>query len=470
MNQFKNERVKTMPDNPAHGYISKIQFNTGMEIDINQNDIVVFVGPNNAGKSQSLTDIYMLSKTKASTTVITNITIKKEGNLFDLLKNTSVETSKGGYVFYTRLGKEVPYLTDTTERRFRKLNEYDDYRDWFVLKADTAARLNICQPAQNIRRDAAKSNPIHYVAFEPKYRTLLSQSFKRAFGDELNPNTQYGSVIPLCIGASVKLEGEYPSEQERLEAYAEVLETYKQVQDQGDGIKSFTGILLYLILGYCSYLIDEPESFLHPPQAHIMGQLLGQILTDNQQAFISTHSEDIIKGLLDECPHRLKIIRITRDGDTNAFSVLDNQRIKDVFGDSLLKHSNIMTSLFHKTVVLCESDSDCKFYSIIENHIKQINNQYSESLFIHCGGKQRMAKTVRALKTLDIDVKLIPDIDILNDETIFRGIIEAFGINWNNIKPDYNILVSNLHSPKERINRTNVKNDNNTFEFRRFST
>ena len=30
-----------------------------------------------------------------------------------------------------------------------------------------------------------------------------------------------------------------------------VLDTYKQVQSQGDGIKSFTGILLYLMIDYC---------------------------------------------------------------------------------------------------------------------------------------------------------------------------------------------------------------------------
>jgi len=36
------------------GYISKLIFNNGQIVDINENDIVVFVGPNNVGKSQSL--------------------------------------------------------------------------------------------------------------------------------------------------------------------------------------------------------------------------------------------------------------------------------------------------------------------------------------------------------------------------------------------------------------------------------
>lgn len=235
---------------------------------------------------------------------------------------------------------------------------------------------------------------------------------------------------------------------------------YKQVQNQGDGIKSFTGILLYLMLDYfCTYLIDEPESFLHPPQARIMGQIIGETLGDQQQAFISTHSEEIIKGLLDASPERIKIIRITRNGDTNAFSLLENQKFQEIWSDPLLKYSNIMTSLFHQTVVLCESDSDCKMYSIIENHIKQKQGKYSETLFIHCGGKHRMAKIAKALRSLNISIRLVPDIDVLNDESVFKGIVEAFGVAWTSISTDYKIIISNLHSAKESVVRSVAKSE-----------
>ena len=208
---------------------------------------------------------------------------------------------------------------------------------------------------------------------------------------------------------------------------------------------------------FCTYLIDEPESFLHPPQAKIMGQIIGQTLTNNQQAFISTHSEDIIKGLLEICPNRIKIIRITREDDINTFSVLNNERINEVWNDPLLKYSNVMSSLFYKSVALCESDSDCKMYAIIEDHVKQLDGRFSETLFIHCGGKHRMAKIVTALRVLDIDVRLIPDLDVMNDENVFRAIVEAFEIDWNTIKVDYNTVVSNLHSPKDKIDRNAAK-------------
>ena len=353
-------------------------------------------------------------------------------------------------------------VNDSIEEKFKLSPYYDNFRDLFVAYIDTSIRLSFCWPQQNIKRDAPKRHPIHYAAFDTNYRKWLADNFKQAFGTEIIPNTQYGAEIPLCIGEPVKFTEEFEDEQSRLEAYAEILGQYKQVQDQGDGIKSFTCILLYLMLDYyCTFLIDEPEAFLHPPQAKIMGQIIGKTLSDQQQAIISTHSEDIIKGLLETCPERLKIIRITRTDDTNHFSILNTESFSTVWDDPLLKHSNIMSSLFHKSVVLCESDSDCQMYSIIESHIKEKQGKYSETMFIHCGGKQRMSRVITALRKLNVNVKLIPDLDVLNNKEVFKGIVEACGIDWAAIDTDYNILVSNLHSSNENVNREFAKTEIN---------
>lgn len=439
-------------------YITEIKFNDGSSLSIQENDIVLFVGPNNAGKSQALSDIYTLCSESIDTVVVSEIRVNKtKGSLQPLLESVSKGNGSGPRIDYSCMTRSVGYSKNDDVFFMNRAN-YGTYREWFVARLDTSSRLNICYPAESINRNAIKRNPIHYAAFETKHREWLSKSYYRAFGQHLTPNTLLGQSIPLCIGEEIKLSGEYRNEMERQDIVASRLETYKQVHNQGDGVKSFTGILLYLMLDYFStYIIDEPESFLHPPQADIMGRIIGETLNDHQQAFISTHSENIVKGLLDVCADRLKIVRITRNGDKNSFSILDNTKIKGVFGDPLLKYSNIMSSLFHKTVVLCESDSDCKLYSAIDNYLKQAEGKYSETLFIHCGGKQRMAKTAGALKALNIDVKLIPDIDVLNDENILKGITDTFGIEWESIKPDYNNIVCNLHSPRETINRSEVR-------------
>ena len=438
------------------GYISKLFLNNGKEIEIKENDIVLFVGPNNVGKSQALKDIYEICDTKKPSIVVKDIEIvKHNGDIKTFLETVSTVKDYGTYKNYNGLGYSIAThsLSDYERSKY-----YGSVRSLFVVYLNTLNRLTISNPADLISRKAVKKNPIHYVAFDRTYREWLSDNFKQAFEKELIPYTLNGSNIPLCIGDVVKFDKEFVDEQERQEEYASILDTYKQVQEQGDGIKSFTGILLYLMLDYyCTFLIDEPESFLHPPQANIMGRIIGQTLRENQQAFISTHSEEIIKGLLDVCPERVKIIRITREEDVNEFSVLENYKFNEIWKDPLLKYSNIMTSLFHKKVILCESDSDCKLYSIIENHIKKSEGTYSETLFIHCGGKHRMAKIATALRSLNVNVRLVTDIDVMNDEKVFKGIVEAFDIEWAFIQKDYNIVVSNLHSSKEEIERSEAK-------------
>lgn len=68
-----------------------------------------------------------------------------------------------------------------------------------------------------------------------------------------------------------------------------------------------------------------------------------------------------------------------------------------------------------------------------------------------------MAKIVKALRSLNVNTKLITDIDVLNDETVFQGIVESYGIDYDAIRTDYKNIVSNLHSDKEKINRIAAK-------------
>ena len=447
----------TLHDNPEC-YISELIFNNGQILNVNENDIVVFVGPNNSGKSQSLRDIYEISFDKRPAIVISDIKIvKNQFNEENFLARISKVKNEGHTRNYSGLNYSFSNHSITG---FYNQRYYGSLRDVFICYLNTVNRLSITTPPQVIPRDSQKSHPIHFVSSHSSYRKWLSENYKKAFGSDLIPHSHFGTSVPLCIGTPVKLLQDFDNEQDRQEEYAKVLDTYKQVQNQGDGIKSFTGVLLNLMIDYyLTYLIDEPESFLHPPQANVLGRIIGESLTNKQQAFLSTHSEEIIKGLMSVCPERIKIVRITRENDTNSFSILENERFNSIWNDPLLKYSNIMSSLFHENVVLCESDSDCKMYSIIESYLRSTAGQYSETLFIHSGGKQRMAKIATALRSLNIEVKLIPDIDVLNDEVVFRGITDAFGIDWAMISSDYNILASNLRSSKKRIAKNSFRNN-----------
>ena len=216
-------------DNKGKGriwaYISKIKFNNGDELEIRKDDIVLFVGPNNAGKSQSLKDIYTKCDGDLPTIVIKEITTNKEGDsLLPLLDDVSKRTDNGSYLSYNINNRVINHDKNSGDTFFLQQPHYGVYREAFVAHLNTEARLGICNPAKTINRNAIKTNPIHYAAFDYKYARWLSESFHKAFGNNITPNIQHGLSIPLCIGQTIKLSKEYENEVERQAEYANILE------------------------------------------------------------------------------------------------------------------------------------------------------------------------------------------------------------------------------------------------------
>ena len=62
-----------LPDEKPGGYITNIKFNNETNVNINRDDIIVFVGPNNAGKSQSLKDIFSLTTLDLQQTLVLGV-------------------------------------------------------------------------------------------------------------------------------------------------------------------------------------------------------------------------------------------------------------------------------------------------------------------------------------------------------------------------------------------------------------
>lgn len=58
-------------------------------------------------------------------------------------------------------------------------------------------------------------------------------------------------------------------------------------------------------------------------------------------------------------------MRLTRNGEINHAAVLNEQDVKDLWSDPLLRYSNVLDGLFHDAVVLCESDSDFRYYQAV---------------------------------------------------------------------------------------------------------
>ena len=415
-------------------YVQSILFKNGLTLAIEQDDIVVFVGPNNAGKSRSLKDVSSLLRDDYyEGTVISGVSLHKGSvkDVVDYVCKNSRQKKKGGEVIYCGVGYE---MSQNWIKEYYGRERISELADFYLDYIGTESRLAECDPQEPNEDYLKDDKPLHAVLEKADVQLALAERFKRAFGCSLVPDGAYAKRAMLrCVKEVPALEVSVPPAL-AIQKYHEALSKNPAIHDQGDGMRSFAGILMRLLYGkFSMYFIDEPESFLHPPQAKAVGRAIGEILTSKQQAFIATHSEDVLQGLLEACPKRVKVIRVTRNENVNEISVLTNEAFDAIWRDSLLRHSNIMEGLFHNLVVVCESDTDCRFYSMIDAHLKKIAGRYPEALFVHCGGKQRLKVAVKALQSLNVPVKVVADIDMINDmQPYLKELAEIVGVEFDN--------------------------------------
>jgi len=442
-------------------WISEIKFSDDTTLQFEKSDIVVLVGPNNAGKSAALKEIVTLLKTKAmKEKILKDITIKKEGDeteLFALLDKIATKTpSNPNDMLYDGFGFQI--WQSTVKNIFS--DHHDGIGDLIALFANsltTEQRLQAANPAQNIKLTTqAKQHPIHYLQENDDLEQQFSNYFRQAFGTDLIVHRNAGSEVPLYVGEKPIIE----SGEDRVSStYLRKLEKLDLLHEQGDGMRSFVGVLLNaFISNHSLLLIDEPEAFLHPPQARLLGKMLAKDLPSERQLFLATHSEDFLKGLLDSNINKLKIIRIQRDGDINIIHSLTSADIESVWSDSLLRHSNVLNGLFHSKVVICESDSDCRFYSAILSVLfDNTNTIIPDILFIHCGGKHRIPTAIKALKKLNVQLKVVSDFDILNDISPLKEIFENLGGIWSEIENEWRLVKTEIEQKRPELLTADLK-------------
>lgn len=418
-------------------WISEMGFSDGSKITINKEDIVVLVGPNNSGKSASLKEANaLLMNVTSPTKVVKGITIDKEGTAEDIIahldKISHKQHTSNPDPYYVGFGFHL-YGGSIESQWNNNSNGLGDISKVFSKIVTTEERLTASNPANNIRiTTEPPQHPIHFLQKDNTLELKFSNYFKQAFGLDLLIHRNAGSEVPLYIGNRASLPtGKDSSSME----YNVTLETMDRLNEQGDGMRSFVGVLLNAFTSPHSILfIDEPEAFLHPPQARLLGKMIASDLPAQSQLFLSTHSEDFLQGLLESGAPNLKIIRIQREESINKVHVLDGADINTIWNDSLLRHSNILNGLFHSQVVICESDSDCRFFSSVLSVLSdEAEKPIPDILFAHCGGKHRIPVAIKALKNLNVPIKVICDFDVLNDQNPLKEIFEDLGGKWNEV-------------------------------------
>lgn len=427
--------------------IKKIKFNDNTEIELNNDDIVVFVGANNVGKSRILKDIKNdILESSSKKVIVDEIEYQdtnfEEINMRNYFKN-NFELGPNGY----DIAVDVNHTHNYNEHNFQNVKSGDKhfYKVLFSFLS-TESRLNMTAPiSYSFINDKLRFNVMRKLERDKKNITTLNDIVFSCFGKkiDISEGTWQNAVYKLYkFGTKDEIDKSVSADTREARC---LLESLENLNDQGDGIRSAVAILASLITTTHSlYLIDEPETFLHPPQARILGRNIVD-LSQNKQCFISTHNIDLLRGMLEKNYARIKIIKINRTDNVNEFYVLDNDSIKVVSDDKNLKYSNILNGLFYNTVVLCENESDCKFYSALLEKID--NDCYQNTLFCAVGGKDQFKIIIPLLNKLKINFLVIADLDLINNRDKLKDLINSIETNkYNQISSIHNDFLNLFES------------------------
>lgn len=416
--------------------IKKLKFNDNTEMELSSDDIVVFVGANNVRKSRALKDIRNDIIESSSKKIIVNEieyqdTNFAESNMRNYFEN-NFELGPNGY----DVAVDEMHTHSYHESNFQNVKPGDKYFYKVLFSfLSTESRLNMTSPiSYSYINDKLSFNIMRKLEKDKVSITTLNDILFSCFSKKIDVGEGiWQSAVSKLYKFGTREEIDKSIGADAREARC-LLETLENLNEQGDGIRSAVAILSSLITTTHSlYLIDEPETFLHPPQARILGKNIVD-LSQNKQCFISTHNIDLLRGMLEKDSSRIKIVKINRNDNYNEFHVLDNESIKFISNDKNLKYSNILNGLFYKKVVLCENESDCKFYSALLEKLD--SDIYQDTLFCAVGGKDQFKIIIPLLNKLKIDFLVIADLDLINNRDKLRDLINAIESN------KYNLLAS----------------------------
>ncbi len=303
-------------------------------------------------------------------------------------------------------------------------NRLDELTGIFLKNITAKERLNICEQQNSIAPGEQKTKPQHLLYDNSDLMNEVSELFKKAFNKSLSFDYRGGSKLPIHVIDNCVLD----DIKDRVSNdYINKLREFPLLNQQGDGVKSYAGILFETIaFKYNISLIDEPEAFLHPPQMRKLGQTLAENVKG--QLIIATHSSDIMRGFLEGTKGNLRIIRIQRDNVANKIHEVNQEAIKELWSKPNLKYSNALDSIFHEQVIICEDDSDCRVINFVADYISENESVIlPDTSFVPSGGKHAIAGIAKILRLSGVPVKAIYDFDLISERNTLATALDAFG-------------------------------------------
>jgi len=425
-----DQRCSQVPFQP---YIEQLDLHELPSIQLVPGAVVFVVGPNNGGKSTFLNEIFARLSPTSGTKWISRV-------------QWGLGTEEDYRGFVSRSLKPTvdgQYLRDSTGNTMQPHAVYGFYTSqvmhggglFLVRLLNAQSRITLADRVQ--APDVVSKNeqhPYHRFFYSAESEADFSTKIRTAFNKDFRIN-RTGSQTIGHLGVSPK------GDRLSVEYEEGILTKMQPVDTFGDGVRSYTGILLNSSADRQPVtVIDEPEAFLHPPQARRLGREIAAATKDgSQQVFVATHSSDFIQGALAaKNPNTFFLYLDHANKDRPLFSI-DRAVVEEFSKKPFLAHTNALDALFYDQAIICEGEADIMFFKwALEG--TSIGRRLEESFWISAYGKEAIPGILEDMQKLGIKARCVFDLDVLLTPHVLRRVGAAIGVDLS----QYNSLLDQL--------------------------
>lgn len=415
--------------------LSKLKFG-GIEIE-NPSGLIVVTGPNSSGKTHLLRDIenYLLTGETAGGVVCKLVSPRRPDDakvLFQdllerqLIRNIPGDQGRATDQYETYLPRFARKRTQSQQGRQRfnpasleksvaSFNDgYGANNPQFfqfvgltlVAYLPLESRREVCERSTGFpHATQSPETALQGLQLDSHAQDVIAQETGRVFGNAVWLDISEHNVLQLrTSGRPVP-----PSVGDMVNPTR--AKNYFTIQDEGDGIQSYVGACIALLLGLRPVvLLDEPELCLHPPQAYQMGKFIGERATASKATLVATHSSHLLRGILDS-GRPVTVVRLTHHKRQFFASLVPEETLRAAVRNPRSRAEATLDGAFARAVVVVESDGDREVYQAACEATPGYPSR--EVHFVCTGGTGGFAEVCSFYATLRVPVAVVSDLDVL---------------------------------------------------------
>lgn len=385
--------------------------------------ITVFVGPNNAGKSEALRELerslcdeqeHSKRRPRVIGRAVLELPAKQD-------REAALRAIGAFNIFKEQFA--VPFARPGASMTMGAVSQLDQdmtarqaFANAFTLRLDGTSRLQLLVSGGT--GDLLRAPTSHLMGLfqngeaRRELRAMAFEAFGRYFVIDATAMDSFRARLSDREPLDEDEEQGLTSRARKFHSEAKLLAEFS------DGVRCYISAIGAILNPQVKILlIDEPEAFLHPPLARRLGFHLARLANKRQsQVVTATHSSDFLLGLL-ESGATVNAVRLTYSGVGATARLLPTGALSSFTREPLLRSSSVLDALFHEHIIITEGDADRAFYEEINRRLLETvaADGAASCLFLNAQGKDAIPKLLGPLRSFGLRAAAIADIDVLLD-------------------------------------------------------